>query len=299
MGNPDQFTKISTDDSLMETVAHGSDAYPFRYYYEDLSLFDFSCVDWHWHSEIEFVYIETGHVIFDSGEDHFCLNPGEGIMINSKVLHKMSCHASAVIPNFLFNPAFIAPAGSLIYEKYVSPVISSSTDFIVFRPDEPWQRDALEIIKDIIAAQNKQSSNELFISMQIQKLWMIIFSNNKFEPAENRLSASRRTRLQLMMEFIHSDYSKNINLDDIAGAADISKSTALHLFQDNLQTTPVNYLISYRLKKAARLLANTEKKITAIALETGFNNADYFCRSFKKAYGVTPGDYRAHALINK
>lgn len=40
-----QFTKIETDDSLMETVSHGDKAYPFSYYYENLALYDFHCVD--------------------------------------------------------------------------------------------------------------------------------------------------------------------------------------------------------------------------------------------------------------
>ena len=58
-----QFTKIITDDSLMETAMHGSEDYPFHYYYENLALFDFHCIDWHWHSELEFVYVESGNVI--------------------------------------------------------------------------------------------------------------------------------------------------------------------------------------------------------------------------------------------
>ena len=41
------FSKIITDENLMETVQHGSRNYPFAFYYEDLSLFDFNCVEWH------------------------------------------------------------------------------------------------------------------------------------------------------------------------------------------------------------------------------------------------------------
>ena len=56
--------------------------------------------------------------------------------------------------------------------------------------------------------------------------------------------------------------------------------------------TPINYLISYRLKQAALLLTSTEKKIATIAQESGFNGVDHFCRSFKNSYGITPTDYR-------
>ena len=49
------YTKIITDENLMETIPHGSQDYPFRYYYEHLAQFDFNCIAWHWHTELEFV----------------------------------------------------------------------------------------------------------------------------------------------------------------------------------------------------------------------------------------------------
>ena len=45
------YTKIITDENLMETIPHGSQDYPFRYYYEHLAQFDFNCIDWHWHTD--------------------------------------------------------------------------------------------------------------------------------------------------------------------------------------------------------------------------------------------------------
>ena len=54
------YTKIITGEDLMETAQHGSTLYPFQFYYEDLSVFDFNCIEWHWHTELEFIYIESG-----------------------------------------------------------------------------------------------------------------------------------------------------------------------------------------------------------------------------------------------
>ena len=67
----------------METVQHGSNLYPFQLYYEDLSVFDFNCIEWHWHTELEFIYIESGTVTLWIGEDQFNLTEGNGIFINS------------------------------------------------------------------------------------------------------------------------------------------------------------------------------------------------------------------------
>ena len=89
-----------------------------------------------------------------------------------------------------------------------------------------------------------------------------------------------------------ADFRHNLTLEDIAGQAMVSKSTALNLFRRYLHDTPVHYLVKYRLQEAAKLLATTEKKITVISGETGFENMDYFCKTFKKYYGRTPTEYR-------
>lgn len=287
-----QFTKIETDDSLMETVSHGDKAYPFSYYYENLALYDFHCVDWHWHNEFEFVFVESGEVSCDIGSTHFMLLPGQAIMINSRVLHRFQSESDAIIPNFLFNPSFIAPAESLIYEKYVSPVLSSTLEYFIFQDDIAWQSHALDLIKNTIFLQDTDLNRELAVSIHIQQLWMLLLENLTLKSSDNKAAVISRTRLQLMMQYIHTHYSENIALEDIAASAAIGKGTALHLFQENIKITPVNYLIRYRLKQAALLLSGTEKKITVISSETGFNNVDHFCRSFKKIYGITPTDYR-------
>lgn len=292
MNSFNQFSKIETDDNLMETVSHGSNAYPFKYYYENLALFDFNCVDWHWHSELEFVYIESGDVSIDVGESHFILRAGQGIMINSKVLHRFHSESDAIIPNFLFKPSFIAPTESLIYEKYVAPILSSSLDYIVFSKDSAWQSDVLEIMKKIIIHQNINHNREISVLSLIQQLWILLLDNLSIQSSDGKSTIISRTRLQLMMQYIHNHYSENISLEDIADSASIGKSSALQLFRDNIKVTPVNYLINYRLKQGALLLIGTELKIAAISSKIGFSSVDHFCRSFKKAYGITPTDYR-------
>jgi len=292
MSFSNQFTKIETDDSLMETVSHGDEAYPFTYYYENLALFDFNCIDWHWHNEFEFVFIESGDVFCDIGTTHFILHAGQGIMINSKVLHKLESKGDAIIPNFLFKPSFIAPTESLIFEKYVSPILSSSIEYVIFQKDITWQSAALDVINDIIDLQYANDHREISVSIKVQQLWLLLLENLTFESFENKTTVNSRARLQLMMQYIHAHFAESISLEDIANSVAISKSSALHLFQTGIKMTPINHLISYRLRQAALLLTGTEKKIASIALESGFNSVDHFCRTFKNTYGITPTDYR-------
>lgn len=96
----------------------------------------------------------------------------------------------------------------------------------------------------------------------------------------------------MMMQYIHENYDRKLLLENIADQAMISKSTALNLFRSYLDDTPIHYLLRYRLQEAAKLLVTTEKKIEGVSQASGFENVEYFCKSFKKHYQMTPTEYR-------
>ena len=291
------YNKILTDENMMETIQHGSKEYPFHFYYDNLELFDFHCIEWHWHTEFEFVYVETGTVYFGISDKQFALSEGQGVFINSKILHRYFSQGNAIVPNFVLMPYFIAAQDSLIYQKYVLPIMASPMDYQIFSQDIPWQAQALSLMREITAAQEKASDVELVNSYLIQKIWHILYQNTDVEHMgkKENYSASSQARLQLMMQYIHQDFAYNISLSDIADQAKVSKSTALNLFQRYLGMSPVTYLINYRLQEAAKLLASTEKKVTVISKDTGFDSVDYFCKAFKKYYKLTPTEYRKKA----
>lgn len=288
------YNKIQTDENMMETIQHGSKEYPFRFYYDNLELFDFHCIEWHWHTEFELVYVETGTVYFGISDKQFALSEGQGVFINSKILHRYFSQGKAIVPNFVLMPVFIAAQDSLIYQKYVLPIMASPMDYQIFSQDIPWQAEVLSLMREMMAAQEKASDVELVNSYLIQKIWHILYQNTDIEHMgkKENYSASSQARLQLMMQYIHQKSAYNISLSDIADQAKVSKSTALNLFQRYLGISPVTYLINYRLQEAAKLLTATEKKVTAISKDTGFDSVDYFCKAFKKYYKLTPTEYR-------
>ena len=291
------YNKILTDENMMETIQHGSKEYPFHFYYDNLELFDFHCIEWHWHTEFEFVYVETGTVYFGISDKQFALSEGQGVFINSKILHRYFSQGNAIVPNFVLMPYFIAAQDSLIYKKYVLPIMASPMDYQIFSQDIPWQAEVLSLMREMMAAQEKASDVELVNSYLIQKIWHILYQNTDIEHMgkKENYSASSQARLQLMMQYIHQKSAYNISLSDIADQAKVSKSTALNLFQRYLGISPVTYLVNYRLQEAAKLLASTEKKVTVISKDTGFDNVDYFCKAFKKYYKLTPTEYRKKA----
>lgn len=291
------YNKILTDENMMETIQHGSKEYPFHFYYDNLELFDFHCIEWHWHTEFEFVYVETGTVYFGISDKQFALSEGQGVFINSKILHRYFSQGNAIVPNFVLMPYFIAAQDSLIYQKYVLPIMASPMDYQIFSQYIPWQAQALSLMREMMAAQENASDVELVNSYLIQKIWHILYQNTDVEHMgkKENYSASSQARLQLMMQYIHQKFAYNISLSDIADQAKVSKSTALNLFQRYLGISPVTYLVNYRLQEAAKLLASTEKKVTVISKDTGFDSVDYFCKAFKKYYKLTPTEYRKKA----
>ena len=288
------YSRIRTDETLRETVCHGSDEYPFKYYYEDIWLFDFHCIDWHWHSEVEFVFIEKGTAEFLVGSGRYVLTEGTGIFINSQVIHRFEASESVIIPNIVFSPSLLSAEDSLIYRKYIQPLLDSSVECLIFSPEVPWQKEVLKNLLLVFDVQDTESIGEIKTVELLLKIWETVYENANISESIPAAKATAHTQaqLQIMMQYIHKNYSEHITLADIAQTVSVSKSSALNIFNKYLRISPVNYLINYRLKRAAKLLASTDSSIYSIASNTGFENVGYFCRSFKELFGVTPSEYR-------
>lgn len=293
MGADASYPRIRTDGTLRETARHGSEAYPLQYYVEDIYQFDFHCIDWHWHSEVELVLVERGAAECLVGSGRYTLRAGMGIFINSQIIHRFEAKQSTLIPNIVYSPALLAPEGGLIDQKYIQPVLHAPVDCLVFSPDVPWQAAALEALRSVFAAQGAEGG-EIRTVEALLRLWELIYQNiGAAESAgRERMPAHTRAQLQIMLRFIQENYARRLTLEDIARTVSLSKNGALDLFRRFFHTSPINFLMQYRLKRAARLLVTTEDSVSSIAQDTGFESSGYFCRRFKELFQVTPGEYR-------
>jgi len=86
-----------------------------------------------------------------------------------------------------------------------------------------------------------------------------------------------------------------VDLESIAGQAGLSPFHFLRLFARVLGVTPHQYLVRCRLRAAARLLADPRISITAIAYDIGFADLSNFVRTFRRAAGVSPREFRRAA----
>lgn len=286
--------KTTTDETLRETIQHGNSSYPFAYYPENIWHFDFHRIDWHWHHELELLFVAEGTALCLVGNKKIELHKGCGIFINSGILHRFEAQCSTFTPNIVFSPTLLASEKSLIYEKYILPVINSSVSYQIFSPYTTWENDVLQLLSQIFALQKTEQDNELCTIQLLFQLWNILLKNLDLDSDScgiHRLN-HKQARLQAMMQYIHDHYMEEITLEMIAESASISKSGALNIFQSGIHISPVAYLIQYRLAQAAEQLYATQKSVSSIAEETGFTSSGYFCRKFRQNYHMSPNEYR-------
>lgn len=95
-----------------------------------------------------------------------------------------------------------------------------------------------------------------------------------------------------MIQYIHDNYSENIQMKNAAKDINVSYSYASKLFVQTTGQTFTKYLNKYRIKKSIELMENTALRLNDIAARTGYNNVEHFSRTFKIIMGCSPVEYR-------
>jgi AraC family transcriptional regulator, melibiose operon regulatory protein len=95
-----------------------------------------------------------------------------------------------------------------------------------------------------------------------------------------------------MIRYIHLHADRKLTLLDIARAGKLSRSSCESAFGRVLHTSPIQYLLNFRLEKGLELLLSTSLTVTEIAQQCGFCSGSYFAEQLRKRSGVAPGEYR-------
>ncbi|SCY37092.1 response regulator transcription factor [Alkaliphilus peptidifermentans] len=98
------------------------------------------------------------------------------------------------------------------------------------------------------------------------------------------------------VQYIEKNYKENISLDDVAKEINMSYHYFSKFFKDSTGKNFVDYLTELRIEKSKKILKDTSINIKEICFEVGYSDPNYFSKIFKKITGMTPTDYRNHAL---
>lgn len=98
--------------------------------------------------------------------------------------------------------------------------------------------------------------------------------------------------LNIGKRFARDNFAINIGVEDMARAADLSRSHFSRRFRESEGLSPREYLEHIRIKHSMSLLAQHELTVKEIADRCGFHDDNYFTRVFKRVSGMTPTQYR-------
>ena len=99
-------------------------------------------------------------------------------------------------------------------------------------------------------------------------------------------------RMTIFLRYIEQHYAEPVSLNALSGSAHVSKSECLRCFKSLLGTSPYQYLMEYRLSRAAELLRGTDLPVGEIAACAGFGQPSHFGRCFRQKTGLSPAAYR-------
>lgn len=147
-------------------------------------------------------------------------------------------------------------------------------------------RDALEG-DDISSAVMFEAMSRVFLVKLLQRY-------GKRRPEEIELSARFTARhYEKVLTFVQDRLDQTITVDDLAAEAAMSASHFSRVFKETMGTTPMQFVMTYRIEQSMKMMAEASRPLGEIAIACGFSDQAHFTRSFKQVTGETPRAYRA------
>ena len=135
-----------------------------------------------------------------------------------------------------------------------------------------------------ILAQETTFEDLCYLTSEIMDVFMAIVYDNRSKKQTNK-------NLVNAIHYIKENFKEDINLKVVSSNVFVSSYYLSHLFREEMGMTFSDYLNKVRMEESVNLLKDKSLKIQEIAYAVGFNDANYFAKSFKKFYGISPKNY--------
>jgi AraC family transcriptional regulator len=212
---------------------------------------------------------------------------------------------------------FLAPAGvqeeisiTGVHEQVLHLYIPQQTfnslaSDDTFRPD-PYSLRYLSDIQDdmileigraILSEMTAESSAGSMFAEAAARVLAARLAHSYAEPARSRPQGHRshrldEIRLRRVLDYIAENLGRDITVAQLASVACLSPSHFASMFSVTMGVSPHRYVSRQRLRSAMTLLADGKQSLSNIAFGCRFSSQASFNRAFRRATGVTPGDYR-------
>lgn len=239
----------------------------------------------------EFHMIKSGNVDFLLEDHSYHLKAGDVIVVRPNEIHGYFTKDGVVFERYLVH----------IEESFLHGLSTEQTDLLSCFSNRTLceldknQMQQFENYADtcIKALEERNFGYDVKLQANISMLLLLINSSHSAEnvSADNMFSQL----IQDVLLYINQNFTRDISLQEIADAVNISCSRLSHIFKEMTGVSLWNYVINQRIEYAKTLLHNGAS-ITDACYECGFQNYSHFIKAFHKFTGVSPGKYTKTAV---
>ena len=257
----------------------------------------------HWHPSIEIIMPIENIYEVSVANKQYRLEEDDILIIPAGELHELTAPATGSRLILLIDHSLIT---SLKGMSSMIPILRTPR---VLRKGQPKDADIhsevfnllLQILHEYAA---KTPLWEASIYSKMIQLFLIIgrkYFTDSLIFTESKQSKQKEyiEKFDIIFEYIHNNYMKEITLDTIAGIANFSKFHFSRLFKQFTNMSFYDYLNKERIQVAEKLLLNPELSITEVAFRSGFSSISTFNRVFKNSKNCSPTEFRSLYQKNK
>lgn len=284
------------------SATHGNGSFFIQTHAALNKSFDESKTFCHWHHDFEFGVLLEGRFEISLGGVPIELRAGEGYFVNSDVLHIGKPSTDTIMFTLTLPVDFLFPVpNSEISLKYLTPLLTEGTEGIKLSEGTPFGQELIEILKKIYALESSAFGYELECREHVYRLWLTLLHAVENENSADLHTGNQRytDRMKAILSYVGEHKQQKITIEDIARHIGISRGECFRCFKSFTGKSIVGYINETRLQNAADLLRESEKTVTDISAECGFESVSYFGKLFKESYAMTPYQYKkAHIWTN-
>ncbi|MDO1511575.1 AraC family transcriptional regulator [Maribacter confluentis] len=250
---------------------------------------------WHYHPELELVYIVSGKGTLYVGDFIGNFESNNIFLIGSNIPHMFDSapnfegESSSIVVHLNYD--FLKKLGQLGEEfNYINSLLLLSNRGLKFNTKESQKfkylfHELAETSSDEKVLQTLKILYRLSLIENLAKLGSIEWIE-QINIADDRINT--------VIEYIMMNFKNEIQLNEIAEMVAMNKTAFCRYFKQNTQKTFVNFLNGVRINYACKLLKenNASNTISMACYNSGFNSLSYFNRIFKKNIGCAPSEYR-------
>ena len=259
-----------------------------QFHVDENSVQDPVCL--HSHSYYELIYcLQTVGVSYLVGPQHYYPQKGDLICILPGISHRPlfsegeSGSFCRIVLNI--NSGFVAR----LFRQYTAVTPEEVLGVELMRPSPENSARILQMFERGVQLSAVNTSRLEMIAIVLQILSML--EKISYNRGTHVKASNHNNILDELIEYIDQNYSQKLTLNDVAEHFFVSPSMISHICSDRLQISFYQFVQQRRLSEGQRLILNG-LSMTEIAAKTGFSNYQNFYRAFKKAYGITPKEYR-------